>query len=384
MKKLLMACSVYWDSPLQVGSHHLARAFLARGWEVGFISYPLTPLHLPFFHFPEIRARLRQCGRRIEHRAVGKLWSTVPFAFVAPANRALLRSRLVHRHWQQTAVPSIPTSLRRYGFDHVDLLYIDSPAQLSLLSAVQYDKAFYRLADHTSGFTFACPELLAMEREVATKVDLVAYTAHALEDYATTLGSRHTFLMPNGVDFSHFQTDDPVPPEYAAIGGPIVVYAGSLRYWFDYELVRSLAQRLPDINVVLIGPDDLAQKNLNDLPNIHLLGPRPYATLPAYLRHANVGIIPFAVETYPDLIHGVNPLKLYEYMATGLPVVTTAWRELEYLDSPARLTSSTDEFIASVAETIARPPDQNALRRFASTHDWSSRIDALEARLDMA
>jgi len=98
-------------------------------------------------------------------------------------------------------------------------------------------------------------------------------------------------------------------------------------------------------------------------------GARPWSAIPAYLQHATVGMIPFDVASHPELIHHVNPLKLYEYMASGLPVVSMKWEELIRLKTPALLASSKEEFIALLKK--AQPSDE--YQRFAKKYDWSLR-----------
>ena len=92
---------------------------------------------------------------------------------------------------------------------------------------------------------------------------------------------------------------------------------------------------------------------------------------------SDVGIIPFDVAGHPQLVHNIHPLKLYEYMASGLPVVASRWKELEQIESPAILCDTAEEFIRAISDATRLTPDRTALVRFASRHDWSQRIDRL-------
>ena len=129
-------------------------------------------------------------------------------------------------------------------------------------------------------------------------------------------------------------------------------YIGAIAEWFDYELIMEAAQALPKVSFVLIGPDKMAKERLKSLNNIYLLGRKNYQDIPAYLHNADLGIIPFDVKKYPDLVNSINPLKLYEYMACGLPTVATEWAELKQLNSPAILSKDDSEFINSVVNII--------------------------------
>ena len=111
------------------------------------------------------------------------------------------------------------------------------------------------------------------------------------------------------------------------------------------------------------------------ISNIYALGPKEYASIPGYLQHAQVGIIPFDVKGYAKLIDAVNPLKLYEYMASSLPVVATRWKELEYLNSPAYLADSFEEFERALEKALAFPPQ--SVREYVEKQDWSFRAKEL-------
>ena len=127
--------------------------------------------------------------------------------------------------------------------------------------------------------------------------------------------------LPNGVDAENFARPRPEPEDIAGLARPRVVYVGALEYWFDVELLERCALARPDVPFVVIGPrPDGLPASLATLRNVHLIGPRPYAEIPAYLQHCDVGIVPFRRDALVDSIH---PIKVYEYLAAGLRVVAT-------------------------------------------------------------
>ncbi|MGQ9662050.1 MAG: GumK N-terminal domain-containing glycosyltransferase, partial [Kiritimatiellia bacterium] len=313
MPRILMACSIYWTSALRVGSHHIAKTLVRKGWEVGFISYPISPWHMLRKTETDFRARLalhRSGGSRFLN---GRLWAYVPFAPLVPANVPFLRSAWIHHNWLRLSIPNLVRILRSNGFSSVDALYIDSPAMARLLSpTLEYRKSVYRLADRTDAFDFAVPAFLEMERELAAAVDVVAYTAETLQSYAAALGPRRMAHLPNAVDLETFTgATAPLPPEYAGLARPIAVYAGAMHHWFDFDLVNKVTELLPEISFVFIGPDTLARTRLFLRPNVHVLGPRPQGRLPEYLANADIALIPFETRRFAELVGSVNPLKLY-------------------------------------------------------------------------
>ena len=372
-----MACANFWTSPFQVGSHHLAREFASRGWQVAFISDPLSPFHLLGGKGGELRERFRIYRNGGIGDLNGKLWSYVPFALATPHNKPFLRSDWVEKNWPSLSLPNVVLKAVRQGFGEVDLFYLDSVAQAFWLKYIKAGKTLFRIADNNSGFGKTTKAARQVERELVQKVDAVLYTAESLKKGIKALQPRKMYHLPNGVNFAHFGGPEPPRPvEYAKLPEPIVVYVGAMEEWFNFKWLRAAAGQLKDISFVLIG-SARAAGNFAALNNVHFLGSRPYSEIPAYLRHAQAGIIPFDMEGHGDLVNSIHPLKLYEYMACGLPVVATAWRELGHLKSPAILARTEAQFIAGIQKAVARPGSRNSYRDYARQQDWSGRVDRL-------
>ena len=383
-RRLLMATSNYWHSPFHVGSHQLARGFLRAGWDVGFVSDPLSPWHLFGANFADLRQRygIYSAGGRTD--CDGRLWTYVPGALVTPNNKPLLNSESVARWWSRVSWPSLIDVLRSNGFGSVDLLYCDSVVHLQWLRAIVHRKSLYRVPDNIAGFAKTTPAVLALERELAQWVDLVSYTARSLEDHVKACAPKRMAYLPNGVNYAHFASSErAVPGEYMDIPRPMVLYVGAMDRWFDFRLMNETASRLPSVSFVFIGPEELARQRLQQRPNVHILGRRSYTDLPPYMHHADVGIIPFDMERHAELVKSIHPLKLYEYLACGLPVVAIEWRELTHLKSPAVLCRGTDAFILALERVISAPPDKAELQRYASLHDWGRRVETICAYLDL-
>ena len=376
--KVLMACTNYWHSPYQVGSHHLARGFVREGWDVAFVSDPISPLHLVGGWSDELCERFASYRSHGVEDLAGHVWAYTPATLASPHNKPILRSGWIHRNWAKLSLPNVVRMVRERGFGEVDLLYFDSLAQSFWLDAVRHRRSVLRVTDRMVGFKKFTAALHEGERELARRVSAVAYTATQLRDYVHGLGPAAIIDLPNGVNFEHFAAGDrSVPDELATMPRPIAIYVGAMHHWFDFELVNTVARRLPQVSLVLIGPDQLARRRLERLPNLHLLGRRSYARLPSYLHNADVALIPFDVQRYPELVHSVNPLKLYEYFACGLPVIATEWQELQTLSSPALLCRSPEEFVQAVEQVCRGRVDRDVLVSYAERADWRQRTTAL-------
>lgn len=377
-RKILMGCVNYWTSPFQVGSHHYARQFVEAGFDVAFISEPISPLHLAKGLNDDVRERLKLYAGGGMHDCDGRLWAYVPGALLTPGQRWPLHARQLHRSWWKLTVPNLLDTASAQGFGDVDLLYLDSVKHHFWTRRIKAKRVVYRMADYNPGFERFTPAMRKLERRLVQKADVVVYASKTLAEHVRSLGPKKMVHVPNGVHYRHFQEcPRDLPVEYQRLPRPIVVYVGSLERWFDFDLLTYTAQRMPHVSFVLIGPAELARTRMPALGNVHFLGSRPYDAVPAYLHHADAGIIPFDVAAHPQLIHSVNPLKLYEYLSCGLPVVATEWEELRLLDSPARLCRTREQFAAQVADVLNRPPAKAKLQEYASRMDWARSSAAL-------
>jgi glycosyltransferase involved in cell wall biosynthesis len=375
LRKALCAAGNYWTSPLQVGSHHLARSLVARGWEVAYISDPISPWHLLGGVDLKPRAALYRQGG--VHDLDGHLWAYVPGALAVPANQPLLRSEWLHRSWQRLTVPNVARFVKQHGFGEVDLLLMDSFSQPFWLDVLQVGRSVFRIVDRLDKYPKSTQAAKAAQAHIAGAVDFVIYTAQALEPFVRSMKPQRAVHFPNGLEFRHFVGQRwSCPLEYAGIPRPIVVYVGALDHRFDSELVMQAADQLPTVSFVLIGPE-MGLPPLRSLPNLYLLGPKQYAKMPAYLQHADVGMIPFNVREHPEHINGIHPLKLYQYLACGLQVVSVAWQELETLNAPVYLARDAEQFILQLQQAVKNEAGADERVAFAEQADWSKRVETL-------
>lgn len=198
-----------------------------------------------------------------------------------------------------------------------------------------------------------------------------------------------TLLLPNGVRMEDWNTNRAasIPQDMLeAVKAPVVVgYYGALAEWFDWDIWIGMATKKPEWSFVLIGyPYDgnieAAQEKLSQYHNIYYLGPKPYQQLPEYLAAFDVATIPFVINT---ITHGCSPVKLFEYMAGGKPIVCTPMREI--LKYQSILFGSNDvEFIEKIEEalTLRDTADyQEVLHREACENTWKTRAQLLIDRV---
>jgi glycosyltransferase involved in cell wall biosynthesis len=297
-----------------------------------------------------------------------------PMVIPLPASawaRRLNRAMLVHQ---------IRKALRKIRTGPVQL-WSFTPDIAYLLGRFGEEKVLYYCVDDHASFTgYDRRQVLRDEEELCRRADLVVTTSMALQE-AKKAWNPNTILVTHGVDYEHFSravTEDlPCPPDIADIPHPRLGFFGLIRDWVDLDLLAEVARKRPDWHFVLIGDAD-SNVNLGKysaLANMHFLGRRPYKDLPAYCRQFDVGLIPFKVN---DLTHAVNPIKLKEYLAAGLPVVSTPMPEVRLYERMVRMADTADTFVNATDSCLDEDQSRRQLRADAMAHEtWPQKVDAI-------
>ncbi|HIE4032816.1 TPA: glycosyltransferase [Pseudomonas aeruginosa] len=232
----------------------------------------------------------------------------------------------------------------------------------------------YDCMDHHEGFGNVPAKLVEIEKEMLCSADLVTVTSSWLEDFARK-HNPSVALVRNAAEYRHFVTR-PEQVYKDGKGRRIIGYYGAIAEWFDIDLVRTIALEHPDCLILLVGNDTVgAQKVLADLPNVEFTGEVPYATLPFYLHAFDVCLLPFKVI---PLTLATNPVKVYEYLAAGKPVVCVDLPEVGQFGDLVSRACSTDDFVALVGASLQESgvlAEQKSAerRRFASEQTWCHR-----------
>jgi glycosyltransferase involved in cell wall biosynthesis len=246
--------------------------------------------------------------------------------------------------------------------------------------------------DELSQFRGAPPELIARERQLLLRADVVFCGGRKMREKRLPLNA-NTHFFGTGVDCEHFGAarldSTPVHPEIARLSGPVLGYFGVIDERIDYELLSALARANPQWHIAMVGPT--AKVNPADFPqhpNLHWLGGRHYKDLPTITKGFDVCLMPFALNAATEYI---NPTKALEYMAAGKPVVSTALDEVKSnFGAIARIADSHAEFIA-LCRREARSPSRARIARgirLAEANTWEAIaghmeeliVDALFAR----
>jgi len=376
-KRIIMASSLTYSAPTRIGIHHYASLFARNGWNVFFLSSQLSPLHIVRKGdrvYAKEKIRLWMKGGEWENGIFSYSYMTVLPILPFWSSEFFLRNTL------RFTLPRLSSILERHNFTGSDVMWIENPHLVKLPSKVKHNFLIYRIPDEIKEFKGCSSFILEKHQNALRSANLVITTARRLyEKYNEMNLNGEVLYISNGVDFPHFSRGDlPMPLEYKAVPAPIIVYAGIVAQWFDQDLVIRCAKRLKNVSFVIIGPAIVDTSRMAAVENIYLLGVRKYDELPSYLTNANVGIIPFKIN---ELVESVNPLKLYEYMAAGLPVVCTDWDEMREMASPAMLAGDVDEFCDCVEKCFA-VKNKKGLISFARSNAWESRFQKIMREIE--
>lgn len=190
----------------------------------------------------------------------------------------------------------------------------------------------------------------------------------------------HTYFIPNAADISHSEkarlTETPIYPRLESIKKPIVGYFGNIERRMDYELIDSVSLENPDKSFVLVGPiaTGLIPERWNQAENIHLIGRVPFSDMPSILKAFDVAIIPFKKDKVSNTIF---PLKLFEYLGSGKPVVSTNFNTdlKEFTHDTVPFCENAEEFSLAIKEAIHHDNPEKLKARIlvAEENTWERR-----------
>lgn len=224
-----------------------------------------------------------------------------------------------------------------------------------------------------------------LEPEMIRKADMVAANSAYLADYARRFNP-NAYDIGQGCDVDAFLNDFyPIPSDLGGIKKPVIGYCGALlSIRLDIDLLNQIAEKNPQWNIVLIGPEDEAfrKSNLHNLKNVFFLGTKPADELPAYIRHFDVCINP---QVLNQMTIGNYPRKVDEYLAAGKPVVATYTKTMEMFSEHVYLCKDTEEYNSAISlalKEVNNEKNSNAGRTFAMSHTWQAVIERLSAAIE--
>ena len=343
---------------------HLAAAMAGKGHRVFYISNNFVDSPKPGFALEALDKQGRLFQVNLHVAGAPQIYSDLASEAQVAAIRDSLAELLA---WTET----------RKSISLVQHPYWIEPAQCLPNMRLVYD-----CMDHHGGFENNASTVLEGERKLVERADLLIVTSQWLRDEMEGK-SRNMALIRNATEYEHFcnRPDDVFTDPQ---GRKVIGYYGAIAEWFDVELVRKVALDHADALVIMVGRDTVgADQRLADLPNVRFVGEVAYRELPYWVHGFDVCLLPFQVI---PLTLATNPVKVYEYLSAGKPVVSVDLPEMSQFQGLVKLATSPVGFSAAVGEALADTEASAeavaARQAFAACQTWAHRAADLDHALE--
>lgn len=291
--------------------------------------------------------------------------------------------RFINRMNQKRISRYVNRKCREHGFSE-PLLWVYSPTAADSADRIARGALVYDCVDRHSAYGGLMNPALVdeMELDLARRADMVFATAGSLCQRLKQANSKATFI-PNGANFERFSAaaaPQPLPADFPAGDGPVFVFVGALQGCIEYGFIEYAAKARPGWRFIFLGRQvaGVDLHTLQALPNCHFLGLRPNEQLPQYLAHCDVCLNLF---DQSDLSRDVSPLKFFEYLATGKPIVSTPQPQqiLQFADD-IHIAATAEQFLTACEKALTDTGAERTARRIelGRQSSWDSRVAQME------
>jgi glycosyltransferase involved in cell wall biosynthesis len=265
---------------------------------------------------------------------------------------------------------------------HNPILITSTPLISGLIGELGETSSHYFCLDDYSNFDGAFKSLIAVERELLTKISSCFAVSDVLLSTRKTESGNNYFLS-QGVQSEHFQKNSlKIPPRIKDLKKPVIGFFGLISEWIDLDLIVYAACELPAYSFLVVGKPSVDLSVFNNYPNIVFIGEVPFKDLPSYASVFDVGIIPFKVN---ELTLACNPLKLLEYLSLGIPVVSVNLPEVQKFKSVTYIADNYEDFVRLIKLSLEENSEEKMNLRLvcASEHSWTSITNSICEKIDL-
>ena len=365
-----------FDQPAQLSKHHFAKLW-ARDRRVLYVEAPINPAS--FFTRKEEAIKLWNRYRNGPLSITNNLWATT-FFYLLPyrGSRYFMGAKWVNSINQYFILNKLKSQIESLNLRN-PILFIGGAHAYPLLSHFKkLLKVYHCSDDYTLVPSF--PESFGeIEQSLIKECDLVVTTADELKESKKKYNP-NTISIPNGANINHFfkaqDNNTKVPEVMKHYKKPVIGYIGSIFRWLNIDWIDFASRKFPDYHFVFIGPISIDISKFENRDNIEFLGPRPYENLPGYLKKFDVAVIPFVID---GVTLKASPIKFYEYLASGVPIVSTELPDLLPLKDHAYLVKDKEDYCNKIERAINDDKDnlKNDRINISKKYSWKARFETL-------
>ena len=302
-------------------------------------------------------------------------WVFTPMSIIPFAGRWPFNTRHAANLAYKSCYPSIHTIYRDSGFSEPDVIWTANPGSSALKSLFPDARLVFQVVDYYPAFSGS--SIREIEKNDYQIADHILVIGETLKNYIINdhgIDASKITVLGQGVFTDNYKGDIPIPDDIADLPGPLAVWVGVIDKC-DPEMFRAAAVKLKELggNLIMIGPgSEWADKLGREYDNVYLLGLRTPEQVPAYLLHADLGLMLYD-QSRQDIYKGQNPLKLYEYAAAGLPILSTHHDEYAYINAPVIAINDKNEVAGSIEKALdSKQAMKEAALAFVAERSWNS------------
>ncbi len=375
MNDLILIYGPPWNQPAKLSKHHFAKEWSNKS-KVLYVEAPINFASFFTRHEEaiELFKRFVSGPEKIKHN----LWIS-SFFYLLPfrGSKYLFGSKIINMVNQFFVKNKLIRQIKKLGIKN-PIIIVGSAHILPIIDSIKSSKIIYHCSDDytvISSFPKSFPEI---EKKLIKKCDLIVATADELMNAKKHL-NKNIVSIPNGANIEHFfktQTSLKVPQDISKYHNPIIGYIGSVFQWLDIDWIKYAAEKCPKYDFVFIGPISIDISELKKYSNIHFLGPRPYEDLPKYMKLFKVAVIPFVID---EVTLKASPIKFYEYLASGIPIVSTELPDLMKFSDVSNLAKGKEEYVNFIKLALENENEKSMKNRMeiSKNYSWEYRFETL-------
>tara|TARA_Y100001970_G_scaffold287174_1_gene411163 strand:+ start:128 stop:1279 length:1152 start_codon:yes stop_codon:yes gene_type:complete len=381
MNDLVLIYGPPWNQPAKLSKHHFAK-FWSKKAKVLYIEAPINIGS--FFTRREEAFELFKRFRKGPEKVSNNIWIST-FIYLLPfrGSKYFFGASLINSINQKFIKKYLIKQMKQLGINNPTII-VGSAHILPILNDLNYSRLIYHCSDDYTIIPTFPESFTEIEKKLIKKCDLVVTTADELMKDKSRF-NQNTISIPNGANVKHFSTtQNPktiISEEMHRFKKPIIGYIGSVFQWLDLEWIDFAAKQLPQYEFIFIGPIQINISHLKMKKNIHFLGPKPYEDLPRYIKAFDVAVIPFVID---GVTLKASPIKFYEYLSSGIPIVSTELPDLLPFKDDVYLVKNKEDYIHCIKASINNDSISlmNARMEIAKKYSWEYRFQTLNHHIE--